>query len=33
MSLTLKVLSSEMDPAEIKLIQWVVIKETGAEGF
>jgi hypothetical protein len=29
----LKVLSSEMDPAEIRFIRWVVIKERGAEAF
>jgi hypothetical protein len=29
----LKVLSSEMDPAEIRLVQLAVIKERGAEGF
>ncbi len=29
----LKVLSSEMDPAEIRLIWQVFIKERGAEGF
>jgi hypothetical protein len=29
----LKVLSSEMDPAEIRLIRYAVIKEGGAEGF
>jgi hypothetical protein len=29
----LKVLSSEMDPAEIRLIRLVFIKERGAEGF
>jgi hypothetical protein len=29
----LKVLSSEMDPAKIRLIRKVVIKERGPEGF
>jgi hypothetical protein len=29
----LKVLSSKMDPAEIRLIQYVFIKERGTEGF
>jgi hypothetical protein len=29
----LKVLSSEMDPAEIRFIRWIVIKERGAEVF
>jgi len=28
-----KVLSREMDPAKIRLIRYVVIKERGAEGF
>jgi hypothetical protein len=30
---TLKVLSSEIDPAKIRLIREVMIKERGAEGF
>jgi hypothetical protein len=29
----LKVLSSEMDPIETRLIRYVVIKDRGAEGF
>jgi hypothetical protein len=29
----LKVLSSEMDPAEIRLIRWDFIKESVAAGF
>jgi hypothetical protein len=33
LSNNLKVLSSKMDPAEIRLIREVFIKERGAEGF
>ncbi len=32
-SIIIKVLSSEMDPAEIRLIRQVVIKERGTEVF